>query len=154
MRDKILFNFYEKYMVNNRFFSLIGIFGERGKNVLKIKYLTLMGDHWKKKYFPMVPNRSNLGESKWESKNQLYKLNLNLNHLATKLSHILLFLSQFLKQFMNLKLILQRKDKDVESECIIDSQNRDKRGKYIVKYNCEAESDDKPEAVGNRDELP
>ena len=55
---------------------------------------------------------------------------------------------------MNLKLILQRKDKDVESECIIDSQNRDKRGKYIVKYNCEAESDDKPEAVGNRDELP
>ena len=81
-------------------------------------------------------------------------INLNLNHLATKLSHILLFLSQFLKQFMNLKLILQRKDKDVESECIIDSQNRDKRGKYIVKYNCEAESDDKPEAVGNRDELP
>ena len=53
---------------------------------------------------------------------------------------------------MALNLILQRKDKNVEAECIIDSQNRDKSGKDVVKYKCEAESVDKPKAVGVGDE--
>ena len=53
---------------------------------------------------------------------------------------------------MSLNRILLRKDKDVEAEWIKDSQNRDKSGKDVVKYNCEAESEDKPKAVGVGDE--